>query len=52
MSTRSNENKSSFVELYSSNYNRIKYSILSLVPNANEADDIMQETSRVMWEKF
>ena len=46
------DNQRSFVELYSSNYSRIKYTILSLVPNVNEADDIMQETSRVMWEKF
>ena len=48
----SKDNKGSFVELYSSNYNRIKHTILSLVPNVNEAEDIMQETSRVMWEKF
>ena len=46
------DNKGSFVELYSSNYNRIKHTILSLVPNVNEAEDIMQETSRIMWEKF
>ena len=46
------DNKCSFVELYSSNYNRIKHTILTLVPNVNEAEDIMQETSRVMWEKF
>ena len=52
MKNDSHENKSSFVELYSSNYNRIKYSILSLIPNANEAEDIMQETSRILWEKF
>ncbi len=46
------DNRGSFVELYSLNYNRIKHTILTLVPNVNEAEDIMQETSRIMWEKF
>ena len=45
-------NNSTFVELYSLNYNRIRSFILTLVPNTAEADDILQETSRVMWEKF
>ncbi len=43
---------STFVELYSSNYNRIRSFILMMVPNTSEADDILQETSRIMWEKF
>ena len=46
------QKNSTFVELYSSNYNRIRSFILTLVPNTSEADDILQETSRVMWEKF
>ncbi len=52
MENRELDNRSGFVELYSLNYNRIKYTILSLIPNAIEAEDVMQETSRVMWEKF
>ena len=52
MASNSNDRSSIFVELFSSNYNRIKSFILTLVPNTSDADDIMQETSRIMWEKF
>lgn len=41
-----------FVELFSSNYNRIRSFILTIVPNISDADDILQETSKIMWEKF
>jgi RNA polymerase sigma-70 factor (ECF subfamily) len=34
------------------NQRRINSYILSLVPNFNDADDIMQETITVMWRKF
>ncbi len=47
-----NNQNTAFVELYTTNYIRIRAFILSLVPNITEADDIMQETSRVMWQKF
>ena len=30
----------------------IRSYILSLVPNYNDAEDVMQETSRMMWSKF
>jgi RNA polymerase sigma-70 factor, ECF subfamily len=41
-----------YVALLSSNHQRIYNYILLLVPNHNDADDIMQETSIVMFEKF
>ncbi len=52
MASNSNNRSGTFVDLFSSNYNRIKSFILTLVPNTSDADDIMQETSKIMWEKF
>ncbi len=52
MKKETNEHNNAFVELYSSNFIRIRAFILSLVPNVNEADDILQETSKIMWQKF
>ena len=51
-----NENDNSktelFITLLSANHHRVYAFIFSLVPNNADADDIMQETSRVLWEKF
>ena len=41
-----------FIRLVINNHKRIYAYILSLVPNHNDADDIMQETSTLMWSKF
>ncbi len=41
-----------FLTLLMTNQRRINSFILSLVPNFNDADDIMQETITVMWRKF
>ena len=41
-----------FVPLLTSQQARIYNYILSLVPNFNDADDILQDTTRLMWEKF
>lgn len=41
-----------FLSLLMTNQRRINSYILSLVPNFNDADDIMQETITVMWRKF
>ncbi len=41
-----------FVDLLSRTQRKIYAYIMSLVANFNDADDIMQETSRIMWEKF
>jgi RNA polymerase sigma-70 factor (ECF subfamily) len=41
-----------FLSLLMANQRRINAYIFSLVPNFNDADDIMQETITVMWRKF
>ena len=41
-----------FVPLLTAQQARIHNYILSLVPNFNDADDILQDTTRLMWEKF
>jgi RNA polymerase sigma-70 factor (ECF subfamily) len=41
-----------FLQLYRANERRIYGFILSLVPDWSAADDLMQETTMVMWSKF
>ena len=41
-----------FVSLLTSNQRRLFAYIMSLVVNVNDADDIMQETVKTMWERF
>ena len=41
----------SFVALFVKNQRRIYGYILTLVPDCNEADDLFQQTSMVLWEK-
>lgn len=41
-----------FIHLLSSNHYRIYAFIQSLVVNESDADDIMQDTSAIMWKKF
>ncbi|AQT68479.1 Sigma-K factor [Anaerohalosphaera lusitana] len=41
-----------FFKLFMANQKRIYSYILMLVPNCNDADEIMQEASAVMWQKF
>jgi RNA polymerase sigma-70 factor (ECF subfamily) len=40
------------VELYSGNYPRLQYYVMTLLPGANDAADVLQETSLVLWKKF
>jgi len=42
----------SFVALLTSQQARIYSYILSMVPNYNDADDLLQETTKLMWEKY
>ncbi len=42
----------SFLTLYLANERRIYGFIMALVPNWADADDILQETTKVMWSKF
>jgi RNA polymerase sigma-70 factor (ECF subfamily) len=41
-----------FVELYSSHYPRLQFYIMALLPTANDAMDVLQETSLVLWRRF
>jgi RNA polymerase sigma-70 factor, ECF subfamily len=41
-----------FLELYSTNYLRLQYYVTALLPTANDASDVLQETSMVLWRKF
>ena len=41
-----------FVSLLTSQQARIYSYILSLAPNFNDADDILQDTTKFMWERF
>ncbi|MEN6448926.1 MAG: sigma-70 family RNA polymerase sigma factor [Thermoguttaceae bacterium] len=42
---------SSFVALFVKNQRRIYGYLLTIVPDCNEADDLFQQTSLVLWEK-
>jgi RNA polymerase sigma-70 factor (ECF subfamily) len=41
-----------FVELYSRHYPRLQFFVMALLPTANDASDVLQETSLVLWRKF
>ena len=41
-----------FFHLFMGSQNRIYAYILTFIPNGADADDIMQETASVLWEKF
>jgi RNA polymerase sigma-70 factor (ECF subfamily) len=41
-----------FLELYSSHYPRLQFYVTALLPTANDASDVLQETSLVLWRKF
>ena len=45
-------NKNEFIELLTQNYCRINSFIFCMVPNEADSEDIMQETTALMWEKF
>jgi RNA polymerase sigma-70 factor (ECF subfamily) len=48
---RKNIDGREFIRLLTANQSRIYAYIVSLVPNFNDADDIMQETTTMMWER-
>ncbi len=41
-----------YIRLLSAHYVRIKSFIFTLLPNESDADDVMQETSITLWDKF
>ena len=49
---RLNDRMAEFVELYSGNYPRLQYYVMTLLPGANDVGDVLQETSLVLWRKF
>ena len=49
---RSNDRYDQFVDLFSHNAKRVYGCIYSMLPRWGDADDVFQETSRVLWEKF
>lgn len=52
MDKEGNKSQEQFLRLLMLNDKSIYMYILSLVSNSSDADDIMQETSAVMWRKF
>lgn len=46
------ERMAQFVELYSEHYPRLQYYVMALLPTANDAADVLQEASLVLWKKF
>lgn len=41
-----------FLELYTSHFPRLQFYVTALLPTANDAADVLQETSLVLWRKF
>lgn len=50
--SKSDETTEEFIRLLMSAQHRIYAFILTLVPHTSDADDILQETSAVMWRKY
>ena len=44
--------KSTFINLLTNHYCRLHAFVLCMVPNKSDADDVMQEATLRMWEKF
>ena len=47
-----NDRYDQFVDLFSRNAKRVYGCIYAMLPHWDDADDVFQETSRVLWEKF
>jgi RNA polymerase sigma-70 factor (ECF subfamily) len=48
----SRDRMAQFVELYSGHYPRLQFYIMAMLPTANDASDVLQETSLVLWRRF
>lgn len=46
------ERMTEFVDLYSRYYPRLQFYLMALLPSANDAADVLQESSLVLWRKF
>src|SRR5438034_132940 len=51
-SARMPEKGKAFLRLFVQNERRLYAYIITLLPNRNDADDVLQEASLVMWDKF
>jgi RNA polymerase sigma-70 factor (ECF subfamily) len=49
---RSPDPTGEFLEIYSHNYPRLHFYLASLLPTADDAADVLQETSLILWKKF
>src|ERR1700754_3134100 len=49
---RTTDKSKLFLRLFLQNERRLYAYILTLLPNRVDADDVLQETSLVMWDKF
>lgn len=47
-----NNQEKTFISLFAANSSRINSFIFCMVPNESDAEDILQETTITMWEKF
>ena len=52
MQDKKNTINDNYIRLLSTHYAQIKSFIFCLLPNASDADDVMQETSVTLWDKF
>lgn len=41
-----------FLDLYSKFYPRLQFYLMALLPTANDAADVLQETSLILWKQF
>ncbi len=41
-----------FIKLYSGHYPRLQYYVMALAPTANDAAEVLQETSLILWKRF
>ena len=49
---RNDEHQKEFLDLFARHARRVSGYVSALVPNQADADDVFQETCRVLWEKF
>jgi RNA polymerase sigma-70 factor (ECF subfamily) len=46
------ERVAEFLELYTTNYARLQFYVIALLPLGNDASDVLQDTSMILWRKF
>jgi RNA polymerase sigma-70 factor (ECF subfamily) len=46
------ERVAEFLELYTTNYPRLQFYVTALLPLRNDASDVLQDTSMILWRKF